>query len=567
VGAYGGRPVWKHIKTGALGVVHLWYTGHVPRVVLLARSHSLSPWDLFAKVLVIRARQLKRRVARSLRLDSSRVRLTPQAAAAVLKFRRSKKQQKMAPPTGAIREVAKVIVGSHTVLRIHGAFPRTKCFVCVDVEMLAIRWTQRHSVSLAAIQMVQRESKPMRRGASGVRRMTSTRQYLIKSSSRETVQQYLIKSSSRETVQQSSARAMAVDRISSLFRNSHSGPQPPRSERSELSSVTITFSDRGGVTRVLDMCMLSQRCVEWMAGIESLRQMLPQSPSPALWRWSMACMAATSKRGGTGFLRVRELRALLRCANASPTLSTEAIEEAFRSVVVTEQQLGLPSWLCSQSNFILDLSINPAAGNEAWYKLVNGRLITGMLHRLSMASQVVAECWNHYAGDGKMGETEFLDFVRTEQLPSDQVFERQFSRVRSEIELENDSMQPSSATDVQLAVARREFETLKGSAQTGLSLLQFAEHLLRPQNNAAAPARDQSDFTEALGEPITHYWISSTHNSYIVGDQLTGDSSADACNRSGGSNPRPANLREAVVLTFVPHCGQIDDSCCRTTDI
>ncbi|KAL1507854.1 hypothetical protein AB1Y20_007462 [Prymnesium parvum] len=55
---------------------------------------------------------------------------------------------------------------------------------------------------------------------------------------------------------------------------------------------------------------------------------------------------------------------------------------------------------------------------------------------------------------------------------------------------------------------------------------QFAMMLLRPRNDAIAPLPKQP-----LTEPLAHYWSACSHNSYIVGDQLTGLSSADAYRR------------------------------------
>lgn len=61
--------------------------------------------------------------------------------------------------------------------------------------------------------------------------------------------------------------------------------------------------------------------------------------------------------------------------------------------------------------------------------------------------------------------------------------------------------------------------------EKSLTQQQFIQMLLSPSNNAVAPAEQD------LSAPLAHYWGACSHNSYIVGDQLTGLSSADEYRR------------------------------------
>ena len=60
-----------------------------------------------------------------------------------------------------------------------------------------------------------------------------------------------------------------------------------------------------------------------------------------------------------------------------------------------------------------------------------------------------------------------------------------------------------------------------------ISVHEFAELLLSPSNSAIEPRRSPTDATE----PLTSYWISSSHNSFLEGDQLTSVVSADMYRR------------------------------------
>ena len=60
-----------------------------------------------------------------------------------------------------------------------------------------------------------------------------------------------------------------------------------------------------------------------------------------------------------------------------------------------------------------------------------------------------------------------------------------------------------------------------------ISVHEFAALLLSPSNSAIEPRRSPTDATE----PLTSYWISSSHNSFLEGDQLTSAVSADMYRR------------------------------------
>jgi len=54
----------------------------------------------------------------------------------------------------------------------------------------------------------------------------------------------------------------------------------------------------------------------------------------------------------------------------------------------------------------------------------------------------------------------------------------------------------------------------------------FEAYLLSPQNDAFDPAKERYD-RRLMTRPISEYWINSSHNTYLTGDQLTSPSSVD----------------------------------------
>jgi len=131
-----------------IGIARLYYAGYVPKVIRLASTHSLSVGQIAKRVARRRTREIRRRLAKALRFDSQR--LTPRKAAAVLKYRSTRGR---APPPGVAKELLPIVTGSLAELHIESIFPRTQCFVQIDVHgVVAIRWTQDDYVSAQLVE-------------------------------------------------------------------------------------------------------------------------------------------------------------------------------------------------------------------------------------------------------------------------------------------------------------------------------------------------------------------------------------------------------------------------------
>ena len=464
-----------------IGAMNLWVTGYVPKFVLVARSHSVSPSRIIKKVLSRKARYGKRRLAHALRLDVPR--LSPRIAALVLEFRTGHRR---VPPADTPKELLPVATGELAELHIEGSFPRTTCFVQFLFGSVAIKWTHRHAITLHAIEDVQLVSVE---STSGLRTSTCT----------------------------------FGSRLSTF---SQSTPA------SGSAGVNIAFSDRGGVSRLLELRVHEGRATTWRDALRALIETIPHHGAPAHWRWSVACMAATSERGAAGTLRKSELRPLLRCANASSSLSNSRLEEALESVEESEQ--ALPRWLTTSQT----------AGDEIKARLLNARQVGELLLRLSTSSAAISQLFERHNLGGQLGLAEWLSFTRSEQLGD----------MDDEFELSN---------------ARQSFERAAklGGSQGKLSLIQFALQLLDPHNSAVPPLcgiTATDDMQPA--SPLSHCWIATSHT-YCIGDQLTGVSSADAYRRQLNLGIRHLEIdcwdgRKPAVPVLVTH----GNTFCTTED-
>jgi len=306
------------------------------------------------------------------------------------------------------------------------------------------------------------------------------------------------------------------------------GRLPGRFGHHASSTLSIAYADRGGVLRNVELRMSESKVGRWVKGLRRLLKRLPYCGSAAHWRWTLACMAATSERGATGFLRQVELRSLLRRANASSGLSTTAIEEALDAVQDRAERMKLPDWLRPVS-----------AGDGRQHKLLDARHIAGMLLWLCTASQTFARLFHEYSFEGQMHLAQWLRFVRVEQLMSDDQAAGASASCsppaqgdgQPHADDDDEEKYGHAEVDEELAWAEDLFNRVVEGKRAGyedvaFDALDFSLQLLDSQNNAVDSAT-----TVDVGEPLASYWTSCSHNSYIVGDQVTGLSSANMYRR------------------------------------
>ncbi|KAL1507309.1 hypothetical protein AB1Y20_008155 [Prymnesium parvum] len=181
-----------------------------------------------------------------------------------------------------------------------------------------------------------------------------------------------------------------------------------------------------------------------------------------------------------------------------------------RDVDTLQDEMGImPLWLRS-------------ASTDGQSKLVNARQVMLFLLQLSIKSEEISKLFQKYTRGDCMSVEEWLAFVHAEQLRPLGDSPDGENRQRSSISKKREIRQ-----------ARSQFETLKTDlggmrSEPGLTLQAFSLALLGPPNDALDL---QPVMNQKLDQPISHYWIATSHNSYIVGDQLTGISSPDAYRR------------------------------------
>eukprot|EP00966_Prymnesium_polylepis_P334617 7389984-Prymnesium_polylepis.1 len=226
-------------------------------------------------------------------------------------------------------------------------------------------------------------------------------------------------------------------------------------------AVHIVFNDGGGILRVLELHSSARKLNNWCNGLKVILETLPLTARPSHWRWTLACMAATTVQGAAGVLPSKELRALLVRANASTRLRTEELEATLRAVEASALHDGHPRWLGAATTH----------DEHQPKQLAVGQVAKLLLH-LCTASPEITQIFSRFAVNGQMSLDEWVSFELVEQVAAGpHIIEA--PNVLSMLHADTDS-------DEQPASFKRRFEqalslqTAKSTSGAKLSMLGFA---------------------------------------------------------------------------------------------
>lgn len=129
-------------------------------------------------------------------------------------------------------------------------------------------------------------------------------------------------------------------------------------------------------------------------------------------------------------------------------------------------------------------------------------------------------------GGSELDRTAFFDFLRDSQNVDVDADPEQWAAVferAAAVRPSKSKGEPPQATEA--IAAATETTTTTPSAATTMSAAAFQHYLTSPQNSAIAAGPPPSS---RLDRPLNEYFVSSSHNTYLLGRQVAGESSTEA---------------------------------------
>lgn len=274
----------------------------------------------------------------------------------------------------------------------------------------------------------------------------------------------------------------------------------------------VCLGIHGSIMRLWIECADDRHAQMWLDGLSVALQLWPRvqaNPSELQWLRDVFDAADVDK---TGLLVYTEFDQLLGAANMDGDYERASLEGALNEAECSDSQ------------------------SEGFAKPLNFTQVANLLLQLQMRyDDELAEVFMRYcdtptavtspsAGPGHVQEAfmtldGWMEFWREEQDGP----EGSMSAVEARAAYEAYCYERHMAERVRRGAAT--------PARPEISLIEFHKLLQFAANHAIDPRKVAPLSDEELRHPLAHYWINSSHNSYLVGNQLTSRSSSEMYRR------------------------------------
>ncbi|KAJ6646988.1 1-phosphatidylinositol 4,5-bisphosphate phosphodiesterase gamma-1 [Pseudolycoriella hygida] len=240
----------------------------------------------------------------------------------------------------------------------------------------------------------------------------------------------------------------------------------------------IVFYGNEFKLRSLSVVALSeQECVNWMKGLRYMIADTASSPYPLeIERWLRKEFYSIENARET--VTIKELKSFLGRVNCR--MNTAKLLEHFNEIDVRKRG---------------ELRFDD---------------FSHLFQKLLVTQNTIQECYSCFEGFPYSKDNE------TVQLQNFQSF------------LTKDQDDPLGKDDRVVATFLRDFvqDPLRDVQEPYLTIPEFIDYLFSKQNSIWDPRHDRVYMD--MKKPLSHYWISSSHNTYLTGDQFSSESSTEA---------------------------------------
>ena len=319
-----------------IGISNLYLSANVPKIIMVARTHSISPTLVLKRALRAWFNDRKRFGIAFLGLDVPR-RLHPPTMAAVWAWRARHRLYHHRTHSDLPSVLWYPVKSSPADVHIKGVFPHTTCAVSLNPSTLTLSWSMKHFISLLTVSKVALVSGGGRRAASMFRQMSGGK--TIFSMLRGLGQVFKGRHPGATSRMSGAVIGVgaAIGRTSAVF-------------WSRSATVELDFLDIRGVPRTLVLGMPITLARTWHRSLTVLLQReMPKMPGCIpRWRWALACMVVTNEGGA--LIRRADFHSLCEHANihlddSNVTASVGVAEgKPHRTRALPQQQLNRFDW-------------------------------------------------------------------------------------------------------------------------------------------------------------------------------------------------------------------------------